>query len=237
MDKSIIGLITARGASKGIPRKNIANAGGRPLLAWTIEAARASRHLSRTIVSTDCQQVADVASKWGAQVPFMRPKRLARDGSPHIDVVLHAIEWLSRHERFRPNYVVLLQPTSPLRTAEDIDGAIDLALDRQPEAVVSVVESHMHPYLTRRMTDDGILKEFIPNNVAYPRRQDLPAAYFINGAVYVNRCDALEAKRTFYPEDLHGYVMPAERSLQVDSPWDLHVADLILREREDASDA
>jgi len=227
----VLGLITARGGSKSVPRKNLVPVGGKPLIAWTIESALKSQRLDRVIVSTDDMEIARVAAEWGAEVPFMRPKELAEDDSPHIDVVIHAVQWLEEHERWSAEYVVLLQPTSPLRTAADIDGAIEMAKEKEAVAVIGVVETHAHPYLTRKMTEHGVLEDFIPTEIPYLYRQGLPPAYFINGAVFVNRRDSLLKKRTFYPSGMYGYVMPAERSLQIDSPWDLYLADLITRDR------
>lgn len=227
----VIGLITARGGSRGVPRKNVLPVGGRPLIAWTIAAARESRMLGRVIVSTDDAEIARVAREWQAEVPFMRPAELAQDASPHVHAVGHALAWLEKEEGCRPDYVLLLQPTSPLRTTEDIDNAIQMAIERRAEAVVSVTETHDHPYLARRITQAGMLAEFVPCELAYARRQDLPPAYALNGAIYLNRPASLREQQTFTPEGTYAYVMPPERSLQVDTPWDLHLVDLVLRER------
>jgi CMP-N-acetylneuraminic acid synthetase len=126
----IVGLVTARGGSKSIPRKNVLPLAGKPLIAWTIEAALASRGLDQLIVSTDDEEIASVARAYGATVRFMRPAELARDDSPHIDVVRHAIDWLATRGPSEPEYVLTLLPTSPLRTSEDIDAAIAVPVDR-----------------------------------------------------------------------------------------------------------
>jgi CMP-N-acetylneuraminic acid synthetase len=204
---------------------------GKPVIAWTIEAALGVSRIDRLIVSTDDEEIARVAEDRGAEIPFRRPSALAQDRTPHLQVVEHAINWLRDNEGLRPDYLLTLQPTSPLRTAEDLEGVIRLAMERDAEAVVSVMETHIHPYLTRRLGDDGILTEFCSTDMAYLRRQDLPPAYFINGAAFLNRCDSLLGKRTFYPKNTYGYPMPPERSLQIDSPWDFHLAELILGER------
>ena len=147
-----------------------------PLIAWTIEASRKSRSLSRVIVSTEDEEIAEVARKYGAEVPFMRPAAYASDDASHISVVRHAVEWLEQHDEWSPDYAVTLLPTCPLRAAEDIDGAIDLAKSRAAEAVVGVTEARDHPFLTRRMSDVGVLEEFVPCELEYLRRQDLPQA-------------------------------------------------------------
>lgn len=234
MTKNILGLITARGGSKGVPRKNIRTLAGKPLMAWTIEAARRSRLIARVIVSTDDGEIAEVAREWGAAVPFMRPAALASDDASHITVVRHAVEWLARHEDWSADYVVTLQPTSPFRTTEDIDQAVELALSEGYGAVVGVAEARDHPFLARLMTKAGTLEEFVMCDLDYPRRQDLPPVYSINGAVYVNRCDSLATHEGLIPPGAIGFVMPHERSLDIDTPWDFHLAELLMADRERA---
>lgn len=232
---NIIGLITARGGSKTVPRKNIQVVAGKPLIAWTIEAANASHSLNRVIVSTDDEEIAQTAREWGAQVPFMRPTELAQDGSPHIPVVTHAVEWLESHEHVKYDYVLLLQPTSPLRSPQDIDKSIRLALENDADSVVSVCEAPYHPYLAKNIVD-GRLKNFLPPPEGFPAkaylaRQKLPKSFVNNGAIYLVRRDVLMERQTLYTERSYAYVMPAERSLDIDTPWDLHLAGLILKDR------
>ena len=126
---------------------------------------------------------------------------------------------------------MVLQPPTPLRTGADIDGAIELAEEKRADAVVSVVEARDHPYLTRRMTETGTLVEFVPCDVEYSRRQDLPPAYALNGAIYLNRCTSLTEHETLAPAGSYGFVMPPERSVDVDTLWDFHLAELILKDR------
>ena len=229
-----LGLITARGGSKGLARKNVLPVAGKPLIAWSIGAALKGHGLSRVIVTTDDEEIAQVARAWGAEVPFVRPPKLARDDSDHVSVVEHAIHWLEAHDNARPDYVMLLQPTSPLRTAEDIEGVIQIAHARGAIAVVSVCETRSHPCLAKRILEDGTLSDFVTSDIAYLQRQVLPPAYALNGAIYLNRSEAFLRQRTFLPPGTHAYVMPPERSLDVDSAWDLHLADLILRDRHES---
>lgn len=228
----VVGVITARGGSRSIPRKNIVPVAGKPLIVWTIEAALKSSSLSRVILSTDDTEIAKVARQWGAEVPFIRPAKLAQDDSPHIPVIIHTVEWLELNEGVRPDYVFLLQPTCPLRSAEDIGNAIQLALENDADGVVSVCEAPSHPYLTKRVTADGRLEDFVSKPEGYLRRQDLSAAYALNGAIYLARREILLEKETWYTDRTYAYIMPAERSLDIDTPWDLYLADLILRDRE-----
>jgi CMP-N-acetylneuraminic acid synthetase len=161
----------------------------------------------------------------------MRPAELAGDTTPHVLVVEHAIRWLEEAEGSRPEYVLMLQPTSPLRTAEDIDGVITFAREREAIAVVSVSPMDRHPYLSKRILADGTLAEFVTSDIAYLRRQDLPPAYALNGALYLNRSESLLRDHTFVPPGTLAYVIPPERSLDVDTPWDFHLVEMILQDR------
>jgi len=228
---TIVGLIPARGGSKGIPRKNIKLLAGKPLIAWTIEAARSCSALSRVIVSTDDQEIADVALQWGAEVPFLRPAELAGDKSSALDVVLHVLDRLEEHDAAVPEYLLLLQPTSPFRTKQDIEAAIGLAAMRKVDGVVSVCEASPHPLLCQRIREDGRLADYMSADRESRRRQDLPAAYQLNGAIYLNHAQSLRQERTFRPKDTLPYLMPPERSLDLDTLWDWHLAELILRDK------
>jgi len=228
--RETIGIIAARGGSKAIPRKNIKLLAGKPLIAWTIEAALQCKGLSRIIVSTDDSEIAGVARQWGAEVPFMRPADLARDDSSSISVVQHALHWMEENEGFSPGYVTLLQPTSPFRTAEDIHQSIELAKKRRAAAVVSVCEAEPHPYLCKRVSADGTMANFIATDIVYLRRQEMPPAYALNGAIYLCPGETLVQVKTFFPEGTIAYVMPKERSLDVDTAWDWRLAELIMKE-------
>ncbi len=234
---AVIGLVTARGGSKGIPGKNIRLVAGKPLIAHTIEAAKASRRLDRVIVSTDDDAIARVALQWGAEVPFRRPAELAGDTSSHLDVLLHAAQWWEDHGGHGDDYLVTLQPTSPLRLPADIDGAVELALSREAEAVVGVGPALAHPYMTKRIDERGVMISFITNDLNYMRRQDFPPAYIINGAVYVNRIAAIRRDRTMFPAETLAYIMPESRSLDIDTPLDLTLCELMLRDAHHAKKA
>ena len=225
-----VGLITARGGSKSIPRKNVKPLAGKPLIAWTIEAALRSQRLSRVIVSTDDEEIARVAREWGADVPFMRPPELAEDDSPHLDVIRHALSWLEAEKEPELDYLMLLQPTSPLRTTADIDAAIILAELRDADAVISVCQTHDHPFLSKQVTPDGKLLDFVEKPQGYLPRQKLPPAYSLNGAIYVIRRAVLLERDDWYTDRTFAYIMPPERSYDIDTPWDLHLVDLILRD-------
>ena len=225
----VLALVVARGGSKGIPGKNLRRVAGQPLIAHTLMAARRSRLLDRSVLSTDDPAIAAVARRHGVEVPFMRPARLARDRSHVIDVTLHALRWLDRREGYRPDWVMLLQPTSPLRTAQDIDGAIRMARQHGARAVVGVSASRRHPCLAKRITPTGTLAPFIDTTLQTVRRQDLPPAYDLNGAIYLVRRDVLLAEKSWCPPAAHAYVMPPERSLDIDCRWDLRLVSIVLR--------
>lgn len=224
----ILGLIPARGGSKGVPYKNIKPLNSKPLIAYTIEHARKSKYLTRLMVSTDSEDIARAAMQYGAQVPFLRPKELAQDNTPGIDVVLHALEWLEAKEGYSPDAIVLLQPTSPFRTAEDIDNAIAIYIEQKPLSLVSVCVADDNPYWMMRI-DDGILMPLM-GHIDHTRRQDLPKAYKLNGAIYISSPAVLKERRTFFTEHTIPYIMPRERSLDIDDMLDFHIAEYLLKE-------
>jgi N-acylneuraminate cytidylyltransferase len=208
--KSVLALIPARGGSKGVPGKNIRPAGGKPLIAWTIEASRASRYVDRTILSSDDPAIAAVAMQFGCEVPFMRPAELATDKADSMGVVRHALTALS--ERY--DCMVLLQPTSPLRAASDIDAALELYVDSGASTCVSVCEPDKHPYWMLKMDADG----------------SAPQIFALNGAIYVAPADFLAGGGDFITAGTIGYVMPKDRSFDIDTELDLRLADFLLAE-------
>lgn len=226
----ILGLIPARGGSKGIPRKNIAPLAGKPLLAWTVETAGASGVLDRLVVSTDDPEIAEMARRLGAETPFIRPAELARDDTPGVEPALHAVSWLRGKEDYQADLVLLLQPTSPLRSVDDIRGIVESARREGVDAAVSVTAAKKHPFWMRGMADDGRLIPFMEADREYVARQQLPPLYAVNGALYLIRTEVFLAEKTFFTDRTYAYIMPEERSLDIDSLWDLHLAELILRD-------
>ena len=222
-DRSVLAVITARGGSKGIPRKNIAEIAGRPLIAWTFQAAQRSRCIDRLILSSEDAEIIAIARAWGCDVPFVRPMELSRDDTPGPEPVLHAIEALP--ERY--DFIVLLQPTSPLRSPEDIDGCIEKCAASGAPACVTVGLSHESPWWMYRMCDGDRLCPVMPGQTV-ERRQALPDTYSLNGAVYVAHTDWFLKRRTFITPETIGYVMPAERSHEIDTPLDLLIARVIM---------
>lgn len=229
--KSVLAIIPARGGSKGLPGKNIKELCGKPLVAWSIEQAKACSSINRVVMSTDDDQIAEVAKKYGAEVPFMRPAELASDTASTIDVIFHALDWLEKYEDYQPAYILLLQPTSPLRTAEDIEGAIQTFKDKSARAVVSVCETDHHPWWSNRLPDDGNMKNFLRPDVLNKRRQDLPVFYRLNGAIYVADTNYLREQNSFFGPNTIAYKMPKERSIDIDSGIDFELAALLLEKQ------
>jgi len=222
--KTVLAVIPARGGSKGVPRKNIRDVAGKRLIAWTIAAARKSVYIDRLILSSDDPEIIRVAGEWGCEAPFVRPAELARDDTPGIDPVLHALDALPD----KYDYVVLLQPTSPLRAAQDIDGCIEKCSQTAAVACVSVTLPEKSPYWMFTLDGQGAMHPLLEAAGRYARRQDLPAVYALNGAVYVARTGWLAVTRTFVDAGTLAYVMPAERSLDIDSETDLLLAGMLL---------
>ncbi len=211
----ICAVIPARGGSKGIPRKNIKPLNGKPLIAWTIEAALQAQSIDRVIVSTEDEEIAVLAKQFGAEVPFMRSLALAQDDTPAIATALHAIEQLPCYD-----WVLYLQPTSPLRSVEDIDGIVQFCRDYSAPSAVSVTQLSKHPFWMYQQDDQNRLRPLILNRPEITRRQDFPRTYAPNGALYLANVDWLiQNQRLIGPETL-GYVMPEERSVDLDTPMD-----------------
>jgi CMP-N-acetylneuraminic acid synthetase len=222
---AVLGVIPARGGSKGIPKKNIKPLAGRPLLAYTVDAARKSRRLTHLVVSTDDAEIADVARGLGVEV-VDRPGELAGDATPTLPVVEHALQVLEpRHGRF--DYVFTLQVTSPFRSAADVDRAIDLLHSSGAESVIGVVRVFdNHPARIKKIRN-GRLEAFDTPEPEGVRRQDLPPAYLRNGAVYVVRRDVIE-RGSLLGEDQCPFEMPPERSINIDEPLDFALAEAAL---------
>ncbi len=222
-----LALIPARGGSKGVPRKNVQAIAGKPLIAWTVQAALACQQIDQVVVSTDDDEIARISRMWGADVPFMRPAELAQDDSPSIDTVLHALNCLPHFDA-----IVLLQPTSPLRTTGDIADCITYAIAQKANAVMSISEASQSPYWMVQLMEANRIKKIIdnPRSDHASRRQDLPTAYAFNGALYFALTDWLIQNRTFLTDETRAFVMPQQRSVDIDTPLDWKLAELLLTE-------
>jgi CMP-N,N'-diacetyllegionaminic acid synthase len=228
---SIVGVIPARGGSTAVPKKSIALCAERPLLAYTCEAALGSKGLSRTILSTDDPEIAAVGVSCGVDVPFLRPPELATAEAPMVPVLAHALDWLDS-SGIAVEALVLLQPTSPLRTSRHIDEAIELWRTRVAETVVSVVEvPHQFGPGSLLKLRDGRVEPFFPDQPRHVRRQDKPRVYARNGPAVLVVSPAVIRRGDLYGDPTLGYVMPRSSSHDVDDREDLELVDLILTHR------
>ena len=224
-DKSVLAIIPARGGSKGIPGKNIKPLCGHPLIAYTVSAARKSKYVDAVVVTTDSKEIAEVSRRYVAEVPFMRPEKLASDTSKTIDAVVHARDAMVNLGR-EYDIIVLMQPTSPLRHAEDVDGAIEAYFSHGLMGVASVLEASENPVLTRHLDEFGVMHPLIPISSTI-RRQDMPRFYHVNGAIYVNDFHGLSLDTSLNDNPV-AYVMKKDRSLDIDNIEDFLRAEAIL---------
>jgi CMP-N-acetylneuraminic acid synthetase len=232
-DPKILAVIPARGGSKGVPRKNIYLVAGKPLIAYTLEAALAVRHrLHRLIVSTDDAEIAKVARRYGVDVPFMRPADLAGDGVPMFPVLQHAVRTVEAMDNVHLDWVLLLQPTAPFRTPQDIESALDLATGGGCDSVISVVQVFaVHPNLMKRIENDRLLPFCIEEQEGTRRQDYQPPAYMRNGAIYLTSRAVLMEQNSIWGQVIRPYIMPEERSVSIDSEMDMKLAELMLAER------
>lgn len=219
----VVAIIPARGGSKELPRKNLRPLGGKPLIDWTLEAALAARSISAILLSSDDEEILQRAQDERI-TRIERPSALAQDHTSQVEVALHALDRMESD----PEILVLLQPTSPLRTNRDIEDAVTTLRESTADAVVAVTRARTHPFLTRRADEEGWLRKFIDGEGSTPRRQELPAVWELNGAIYACRTPAFRRERTFEPSRTLPYVMPQDRSVDIDSGVDLALAETLL---------
>ena len=227
----MLAIIPARGGSKGIPKKNIKLLCGKPLIAYTIEAAMASRSIDHIVLSTDDPQIAEVAVQYGAEVPFMRPEELAQDDSLAIDSYIYTIERLNKE--FNHNYeeFVVLLPTVPLRTSEDIDKAIELFSQKGADSVIPCTETQHPVEWIFNINDDGTIKRSCETGAGKMiNRQQLKRSYTLNGAVFVFKYSLLKETRSYYSQKTYAYAMPLERSIDIDTEIDFKFAEFLIQQ-------
>jgi len=233
----ILAVIPARGGSKGVVRKNIRSICGTPLIAYTIETALAAGHLLyRTIVSTDDAEIAAVAREYGAEVPFVRPADLAGDKVPTLPVLQHAVNFIEAQDEIKLDWVLLLQPTAPLRALEDIEGSLSAADQNKCDSVISVVQVFAeHPILMKRIENDQLLPYCVEEKEGTRRQDYQPPAFMRNGAIYLTRRDVLMDQGTIWGQVIRPYVMPPERSVSIDSELEVKLVELIMQQRTEVA--
>lgn len=223
-DKKVLAIIPARGGSKGVPRKNIRSLAGKPLIAWTIEEAKKSSYIDRLILSSEDNEIINIAKEYGCEVPFVRPSEFAQDETSGIDPLLHALGELSEYD-----YVISLQPTSPLRLAKDIDACVERMIATGSPACVSVTEPSNSPYWMYTVNDKEKMVPLIEQENLTVRRQDLPVVYALNGAVYIAEVDWLKQNKSFLTTETTAFIMPQHRSYDIDTEEDFLWCDLRMK--------
>ncbi|PLX68537.1 MAG: CMP-N-acetlyneuraminic acid synthetase [Denitrovibrio sp.] len=229
--KKVLGLVIARGGSKGLPGKNLLELGGKPLVCHSIDAGLNSEYIDDVVISTEDEAIADVARKCGCKVPFMRPDELATDSAKSIDVIKYALEALIEIGDIY-DYFVLLQPTTPFRDASHIDDCLRMLSDKDADSVVSVTEAEHHTLWMNELPEDMCMKGFIRPEAENKNRQDLPKHYRINGGVYAVRCSYMLSTMKLYSDRSYAYLMDNESSIDIDNSLDFELAKLVIEKRK-----
>lgn len=228
-NKRILAIVTGRGGSKGIPRKNVRPLCGKPLIAYAVLPAKESKYIDRLIVSSDDAEIIEAAKSYGAEAPFVRPTELATDTAKALPVIQHAVKFCENEEGKKYDFVVYLEPTGPLRIASDIDGAIEKAVETDADSVVGLMElEDANPVRVKKIVDDKIEPFCIPEPEGL-RRQDQEKAYVRNGSIYVFRRDNIIENNSLWGENSRPFVMPRERSVNIDEESDFLVAEYFLK--------
>lgn len=229
-NKKIIAIIPARGGSKGVPRKNIKLLNGKPLISYSIRAALKSKFIDRVIVSTDDKEIAEIAKRYKAEVPFLRPAELARDTSPTLPVLQHAVKYLEEKENYKTDLIVLLQPTTPLILASDIDNAIKQLIKTKTNSCVSICKISERPEWMYIFKGNKI-KQFLNVNEKTGRRQNLLRLFRLNGGIYaITRNNLMENNKIIDKSNSSAIIMPIERSIDIDEPVDFPVIEAIIKQ-------
>lgn len=227
-DKNFLAIIPARGGSKRLPRKNILDLAGKPLIGWSIEEAQKSKYIDSIVVSSDDDEILSLAKHYGVG-SICRPKELASDTATSIDVVVHVIENIQEVY----DYIVLLQPTSPLRSVEDIDGAIEYLFGKEANSIVSVCKMEHSPLWANTLPDDRDMDGFLQDDVVNKRAQDLQPYYRLNGAIYICKTEKLLQERSFFLKEKNfAYMMGRQESIDIDEEIDFLLAETIIQKRK-----
>ena len=226
---NILGVIPARGGSKGIKNKNLHNLNGKPLISFTIEAAKKSKLITDFIVSTDSLEIKKVSEEYGAEVPFIRPAHLSNDKALAVPTIQHAVLYAESLKNITYDYIVMLQPTAPLRTHEDIDNSLSKLIEENGDGIISVVDVENYHPIKMKTIKDGMLLDFVNSDLENPPRQSLPPVYIVNGAIYATKRDVFINKNTFKGNHCIPFIMPQNRSSNIDEPQDFIVAEYFLK--------
>lgn len=227
-NKKILAIIPARGGSKRLPKKNILNLSNKPLIAWSIEAALKSRFIDDVVVSSDCEDILKISKTYGAKT-LVRPKELASDTATTYSTIEHALITYCDYD-----YVIILQPTSPLRDSTDIDAAINYLFEMNADSIISVCEVEHSPLWQNTLPSNKSLENFLPPDVINKRSQDLPTYYRLNGALYIyNIQKLLQNKTLFIKKNLFAFIMENEKSIDIDNEIDFKIAEVLMDNKKD----
>lgn len=233
---SFLAIIPARSGSKRLPNKNIRTLNGKPLISYTIEAALKSKYITETVVSTDSEKIKFIANQYGATTPFLRPKELALDETSSIDVVIHCINYYKENFNKEFDFVILLQPTSPLRDELDLNNAIEYLIEKNADAVISVCEMEHNPIWSNILDETNSMENFLDEKYINKRTQDLPEYYRINGAIYICKVNKLmNEKRLLIKENIYAYKMSQQHSVDIDTNLDFILAKTILEVKNEST--
>lgn len=222
-NKSVLAYVPARMNSKGIKNKNIANLGGKPLLAHSIIAAKNSQYVDKVIINTDSEEYAKIAIEYGAEKPFLRPSELATDTSIEIDSLLYMLNWFEKNDK-KYDIVIKLQPTSPFRTSEDIDKALEDFISKKATSIISVTKSPVNPDWINELPENGLMKNFLNQGFDRKNRQDLKEKYLLDGSIFLSDWDSIKNEKTWYSEKSFAFIIPEERALDIDNEFELKMA-------------
>ncbi len=226
-NKTFLAIIPARKGSKRLPGKNILDLHGKPLIAWSIEAGLKSRYIDEVVVTSDSDEILEISERFGAKT-LKRPYALAHDKATTLDALLHAVQYIKKHF----DYIVLLQPTSPLRGDKHIDEAVELLMNKKADAVVSVTEMDHSPLWSNTLPENGNMENFLRRELLQKRSQDLQKYYRINGAIYIINTNILLQEKTLFPEkNIYSYIMDRSVSIDIDEKIDLEIASFFISKR------
>jgi len=229
-NKTFLAIIPARGGSKGLPKKNIKELCGKPLIAWSIEAGLKSKYIDEVMVTTDYQDIAKIAKENGASVPFLRPAELSTDTATSFEAINHTIEFYRDNLKKEFDYIILLEPTSPLREDRDIDKAITLLLNSNADSIVGISKTEdQNPAFLINKNQNNFISGYENKHIKVLRRQDIKDVYFFEGTIYISKTDVLLSQKTFYHNNTIGYEVPKYKSLEIDDEYDFIMVEAIMK--------
>lgn len=240
-NRKILAVIPARGGSKGVPGKNIRTILDKPLIAYSIESSLKSKLIRDTVVTTDSPVIQEIAIRYGAQAPFLRPESLANDTALAVPTIQHAVNEMEKLKGFRYDYILMLQPTSPMKTSEDIDQALQRLIDEGADGLITVIDvDNNHPMKMKKFLGNdarsGQLVDYEKPPFENCPRQLLPPVYIVNGAIYATKRDVFMNRNTFQGDYCIGHIMPKEKSINIDTEFDFMLAEFELKKRHQSND-